>query len=621
MESYRNRLVAFAFLVLLFFGLVIYRLVQFQWIEGEKYLHFSQVNTLREISIPAPRGRILDRQGRVLAENRPSFVLSINLSQVKDVEKSLKTLAYLLGWDEATVRDNISDKKNLPHFTPIVVAQDLGREEVARLRSKMTRLNVEMPEGYDLTGIELTVRYERVYPYKEKVGHVMGYVREVSDKELAEWQEREPERVGPGDKVGVAGVEKTFDLQLRGYDGYRQAFVDAMGREMDLSELGLKETLKIKSAQAGENLQLTLDAHLMEVAYEAFGDKVGALVALDPRNGEILAMLSKPSYNPEELSGVISTSLWKSLQENPDKILLNRPLQAAYPPGSTFKIVAAVAGLAEGMTDFSERENCPGYYQLGGRRWGCWNKRGHGVVDLHKAIVQSCDVFFYKLGERLGPDRLARYANMFGLGKKTGILSDSEREGLVPTSEWKLKAKNERWLPSDSLGIAIGQGYDLVTPMQNALMVAQFANGGKKITPHLLLATQDSGGEKHPQPVDRPERLPWFINEKQFAEMKQALIDVVNAPGGTGGRARLPGIKVGGKTGTAQVVGESSKGKLAKGVKTGDHAWFVAFAPEDPEIAIAVIVEHAGHGGTEAAPIAQKVLAEYFKNRTSNIEH
>lgn len=615
MESYRRRLGIFALLMLLFLGVVFFRLIQLQVWEGDKYLRFSQNNTLREISIPAPRGKIVDRFGRVLAENRPSFVLTLQLGQVKDLEKSVATLADLLDSDSETIRGKLAEKKNLPRFSPIVVAQDLSREEVARFRAKLSRLSADLPEDRDLTGIELNVRFERVYPYKAKVGHVLGYVREVNDKELLEWQGKEPGRVGPGDKVGVAGVERSFDFELRGYDGYRQTFVNALGREVDLSELGLKDVLKVQAAQAGDTLQLTLDARLMEVADEAFGNKVGALVAMDPRNGEILAMLSKPSYNPEDLSGVISPAFWKELQENPDKILLNRPFQAAYPPGSTYKIVTAVAGLAEGMIDLKHEENCSGYYLFGGRRWGCWNKKGHGRVDLYRAIVSSCDVFFYKLGEKLGPDRLARYATLLGLGKKTGILNDSEREGLIPTSEWKLKAKKEKWAPSDSLGIAIGQGYDLVTPLQSAMMIAQFANGGKKLSPHLLLATVDEQGERHVKEVPRPERLAGFINDKQFAALKHALIDVVAAPGGTGGHARIPGITVGGKTGTAQVIGESMKGKAAKGVKTGDHAWFVAFAPEDPEIVVSVIVEHAGHGGSEAAPIAQRVLAEYFKDK------
>lgn len=616
MEPYRQRLLGLALIMLGFFGLALYRLVDLQLIQGEKYFRFSQNNTMREIPIPAPRGKILDREGRVLADNRPSFALRLNPAQVKDAARAKRSLAYLLDWPEDKVQDALNAKKGLSMLAPSVVAKDLSRDELAKIRARMTRVHAGMESDLDLTGIDLVVHFERIYPYREKVGHVLGYVREVSDKELKEWAEQEPGRVSPGDDVGVAGTEKAFDLDLRGYDGYRQTLVDAMGREADLREIGLDAALEEKPAMAGKTLQLTLDARLMEVADEAFGDEVGSLVAMDPRDGAILAWVSHPSYNPEDLTGTIPKALWKEMQEHPGKILLNRPIQAAYPPGSTYKIVTAIAALAEGETNVNETIQCPGYYMFGGRRWGCWNKAGHGRVDLHRALVSSCDVYFYRMGERLGPDRLAHYANLLGLGKKTGVLADSEREGLIPTREWKEKSRKEKWSPSDSLGIAIGQGFDLVTPLQNALMMAQVANGGIKISPHLLAATIGDDGSKTPIPLSRAESLPWGINKKEYEAVKRALIDVVAGVGGTGAKARIPGITVAGKTGTAQVVGYETVHKVAKGVKTGDHAWFVAFAPaENPEIAVAVIVEHGGHGGSIAAPIAQRVMTEYFKGR------
>lgn len=621
MEAYRKRLLGFALLILAFFGLALYRLVDLQLLQGEKYLRFSQINTIRELPIPAPRGKILDREGRVLADNRPSFTLRLNPSQVKNAQRAQRTLAYLLELPLEAVQERLTAKKANSLLAPAIVAKDLSRDEVAKIRARMTRVHTGMEPDLDLNGVELVVHFERVYPYREKVGHVLGYVREVSDKELKDWEAREPGRVRPGDDVGVSGVEKAFDLELRGYDGYRQTLVDATGREADAGDLDLKAMLRDQPAIAGNTLQLTLDARLMEVAAEAFGDEVGALVAMDPRDGAILAWVSHPSYNPEHLTGTIPKALWKELQEHPGNILLNRPSQAAYPPGSTYKIVTAIAALAEKETDFKETINCPGYYMFGGRRWGCWNKKGHGRVDLHRALVSSCDVFFYKMGERLGPDRLAHYAKLLGLGKKTGVLADSERDGLIPTREWKEKARKEKWAPSDSLGIAIGQGYDLVTPLQNALMIAQVGNGGKKIVPHLLAETTDPDGKKTSIAPERAESLPWGISDKEFAEVRRALIDVVAGAGGTGAKAKIPGITVAGKTGTAQVVGYETMHKVAKGVKTGDHAWFVAFAPaEDPQIAVAVIVEHAGHGGSVAAPVAQRVMAEYFRGQAPAAE-
>lgn len=606
MELDRRRLATFSLLIVLFFGLAFYRLVDLQLLNGEKYLRFSRMNTLREIPIPAPRGKILDRQGRVLADNRPSFTLRLNLGQVKDLKLAQRTLAYLLETDLESLQEKFGPKRGASLLAPVIVAQDLSRDQVARIKARMTRVRAGAEADLDMNGVELVVQFERIYPYRDKAGHVLGYVREAGEKELAEWEKREPGRVNPGDDVGVAGVEKTFDSELRGVDGSRRTLVDALGREADLSEMGMQGLLDEVPAQAGETLRLSLDARLMEVGAEAFGDKVGTLVAIDPRNGEILAWISRPSYNPETLTGTIPTALWKELRDNPDNVMLNRPIQGSYPPGSTYKIVTAIAGLAENEVDFKTTVTCPGYYMFGGRKWGCWNKKGHGKIDLRRALISSCDVFFYKLGEKLGPDRLARYAKLLGLGEKTGVLSDAEREGLIPTREWKEKSRKEKWAPSDSLGIAIGQGFDLVTPLQNALMMARFAAGGKEVHPHLLA---DAAGPK-------AEALPWGISDQEFAKLKDALVAVVEEAGGTGAKARIPGITVGGKTGTAQVIGYESLAKgIAKG-KTGDHAWFVAFAPADkPEIALAVLVEHGGHGGSAAAPIAQRVMAEYFKER------
>jgi penicillin-binding protein 2 len=348
----------------------------------------------------------------------------------------------------------------------------------------------------------------------------------------------------------------------------------------------------------------------MEAAYEAFRGQVGALVALDPRDGAVLAWLSMPSYDPTDLSGPLSSSRWAAFKEDPDKILLDRPTQAAYPPGSVHKILTALAALAVGKTDFQETVYCPGYYQSGNRRWGCWNPKGHGRVNLKKALMVSCDVFFYKLGERVGPDPIAAVARLFGLGARTGVLADSEREGLLPTEAWKWKSKKEKWTVGDSLGTAIGQGFNLVTPLQNALMIARFANGGKKITPRLLM---ESPSQPHALRAEA-ESSPFGVAPRDYEEIRQALTAVVNSPGGTGGAARLQEVLVAGKTGTAQVIGHEFKGKVAAGVRTENHAWFVAYAPERaPEIAVAVLVEHGGGGGGVAAPIAKRILEAYFR--------
>lgn len=608
MEPHRSRIFLFALFIVLSFAALAYRLVNLQIVNGEKFFAVSEANSFRDIPVPAPRGKILDREGVVLAENRPVFLLTLNPAQMKDMEKSLATLAYLTDRDAEEIRERLATRKNVSPLLPWTVESDLGSEQVAVIRARMTRIRAGGEEGLDMSGIDLGLHFERRYPLKEKVGHVLGYVREIGQNDLKKWEEREPGRVRPGDDIGVAGVEKTFDVRLRGYDGFQQLLVDARGRETDLSSLGLSHNLPSVRAKPGEDLKLTLDTRLMTAAYEAMAGRVGAVVALDPRDGAILVWLSMPSYDPSDLSGEIPAARWAALRDHPDKILLNRPIQASYPPGSTHKILTALAAMASGKLDLKETINCPGYYQSGNRQWGCWNRKGHGRMNLLQALTHSCDVYFYKLGERLGPDPIARVAKLFGMGKKTGVLEDSEREGLIPTEDWKLAAKKEKWAPGDSLGTAIGQGYNLVTPLQNALMIAEVANGGKKISPHLLLED-----ESVPAPTGR---LPLAVNEAQFESIRKALEAVVNAPGGTGAKARLEKIKVAGKTGTAQVVGHDSKGKVAKGVKTENHAWFVAYAPaENPEIALAVFVEHGGAGGGVAAPVAKQVLETYFKDK------
>ncbi len=616
MERQRARLLVFSFLILTFFGLVFFRLIDLQLFKGKKYFQFSRLNTLREIPIPAMRGRILDRHGKVLADIRPSFVLLIHLTQVKEISTTLKTLTYLTGFNSEELQEKIRKGKNLPSLAPIPIEKNIPWDRVAQIRSRISRILVGAEPQLAMEGIDLSLQYERTYPLGDRVGALLGYVREVSEQGLKEWEKKEPGRVRAGDKVGVGGVEKKFDLLLRGLDGARQLYVNALGNEVDLDALGLGGLDKTIPPQRGEDLHLTVDADLVNAAYEGLADHVGTVVAIDPRNGEILAWVSKPSFDSSQLSGTIPPAIWKELQNNPDKPLLNRPIQAAYPPGSTFKIVTAIAALVERKTDFHERIHCPGYFLFGKRKWGCWNKKGHGSVNLEEALIYSCDVFFYKVGLRLGPDLLAKYAKLLGLGSKTEVLADYEREGLVPTENWKEQKRKQKWMASDSLGGAIGQGYHLVTPLQNALMVAQFANGGKKIIPHLV-----SNIEHRTSNIGNsiPNSDLWGLSKDQYETLRQALIEVVNRPGATGGRSKLPNILVAGKTGTAQVIGHESKGKVAKDVKTEDHAWFVAFAPaEKPEIALAVMVEHGGGGGAVAAPVAKRVLEEYFKDRTSD---
>lgn len=615
METSSFRIKVFFILMILFFIGVFLRLVQFQVFKGEKLHRISTSRPITRDRIEAPRGKILDRNGKVLAESKPYFVLEVLPAQVRHKEKAIKTLSYLLNWTEDEVLKKwTADKQRLPG-EPILIAEKLDRDAVAKIRGKISQL-LTLPDQtkYDQSGIVFGITYERFYPYGNLGGHLLGYLKKPNLAQREAWEKKDPGRLGANAQVGVVGVEKKFDHLLRGYDGFHFAFVDAQGREIDPDELGISVDIEDVSVKPGQDIRLTVDIDLMKLAAKEFARRAGALVALNPQNGEILALVSEPSYDPKQLSGSLSHKVWKGLQEHPDNILVHRAIQAAYPPGSTYKIVTAIAGLADNKIKVNERINCPGYYQHGNRRWGCWNRSGHGAVNLHQALKHSCDVYFYKMGERITGDRMAYYARLLGLGKKTGVLDlNEERSGLVPDTEWKKKYRHQDWKSTDDLLTAIGQGANLVTPLQNALMVAHFSNGAKKIQPHLLKSYQNQEGKV--QLVETPslEAIDWKLNSKQYLQIHNALVAVVEDADGTGKRAQVEGVKVGGKTGTAQVVSLDRKGKVAG--KSGDHAWFVAFAPsEDPQIALAVLVEHGGGGGAIAAPIAQRVLQKYFKD-------
>ncbi len=601
--------------MLLFLCVVTFRLIALQAIKGEQLHRVSTSQPVMRTRIEAPRGKILDRNGKVLAESRPYFILEVLPAQIKNKQSAIRTLSYLLSWSEEQVKNQWKNQNQLNSHGPIVIAKKLNRDEVARIRGKMSQLLTLPDKSFDLSGVVFGIAYERVYPYGNLGGHLLGYLKKPNLKQRIQWDAKDPHRLGPNAQIGIVGVEKKFDEILRGYDGFHFAFVDAQGREIVQEELGISLKVQDIPVKPGQDITLTLDINLMQIAANSFAGRIGALAALNPQNGEILALISQPSYDPKELSGSLSPDAWKRLQEDPNHILIHRAIHAAYPPGSTYKIITALAGLAEGKTQVQEKIHCPGHYQHGNRRWACWNRSGHGPVNLHQAIKYSCDVYFYKMGERIGGDRLAHYARLLGLGKKTGILdSAEERSGLVPDSLWKKKHRHQDWKSTDDLLTSIGQGANLVTPLQNAVMMAQFANGGQEIQPHLLRFIQNPPNQMSPLSFSKKKKIDWGINKKQYQWIYDALLAVVESEDGTGKRARVEGLTVGGKTGTAQVVSLERKDKIAG--KSGDHAWFVAFAPADaPEIALAVLVEHGGGGGAVAAPIAQKVLEAYAHSK------
>jgi penicillin-binding protein 2 len=587
----RRRLVLSIAAVLVLFGLTLVRLWHLQVSEGEQYRSLSENNRIRLKRVRATRGTILDRHGQILVDNRPSFDIALVPEDAHDVPRTIATLGRLLGPEAGDFAAAVQAAANRPPFEDVILERDIGWDSIVALETHQ----LELP------GVSVQVGPRRTYPFGEMAAHLLGYVGEVSQQELASRQ-----GYHMGDLIGKAGAERYWEDDLRGVDGGQQVEVDAVGRKLRvLSEV--EET-------PGNTLVLTVDRDLQLAAERAMGEHEGAVVALDPRNGDVLAMVSRPAFDPNAFARGIRAAEWRALLEDRRRPLNSKAVQGTYPPGSTFKIVMAAAALEEGVITPFTQIFCGGGLFFGNRTFRCWRSGGHGNLNVHEALVRSCDVFFYQVGERLGIDTIADYAHRFGLGAPTGITLEHESGGIIPSSAWKRQRFGEPWYAGETLSVAIGQGYVTTTPLQMANVIAAVANDGTVYRPQFV------------KRVERPDGTP-VLEEKPIVnnvlgfkkttllQIRQALSDVVNTRRGTGTNGRVPGIEVGGKTGTSQVgrLGERAKqGRMARERK--DHAWFVAFAPvSSPEIAVAVLAEHAGeHGGTAAAPIAQKVIAHYF---------
>ncbi len=590
--------------LILVFGVFVFRLFQLQVIEGQDLLDRSERNFVRTVRLEAPRGDILDRFGRTLATTRPAFGLQVIPSELQRPQQTYAVLSLLIGADTETLSSKVGQPRGRERFQAVRLAGDLSHERRARVES----------HRYALPGVVTDVRPRRHYVEGELAAHLMGTLGEISRGQL---RTREFASYRAGETIGQSGVEALLERHLRGRAGGRNLVVDVAGREIQ----NLDEVKPLR----GGAVVLTLDLDLQRVAETALrGDdaegrpRAGAVVALDPRNGEVLVLVSSPSYDPNDFAGGIDVAAWRQLTEDERKPLQNRAVAGQYPPGSTYKALLAAAALQTGLGTPDEKLFCPGSFRLGRRTYRCWRRRGHGEVDMRDALVRSCDVYFYQLGLRLGIDRLAEFAQGFGLGRPTGVARAVEAAGLVPTREWKERRFGEPWVKGETVSTAIGQGFNLVTPIQLAVAYAAIANGGSLVVPQLVLRTIDRDGNVvgEAAPAARG-RVP--VDRQHLAFVRDALTGVVQEPGGTGGRARVPGVTVAGKTGTSQVVRLDFTEDLKKDEvpeRFRDHAWFAAFAPaERPEIVVSVVVEHGGHGGAVAAPIAQRVLARYFERR------
>lgn len=576
------------------FGVLFLRLVYLQMIRGEEYRRLSMNNCVRLKSIKSPRGLIYDRNHNLLVDNRPAFDLTIVLEDAEPLKETLERLAELIGDSYEDLDATIKKAGREAFYKPLVLKRDITRDLLAVIEAHQ----------FDLPGIHIDIEPTRNYIHKKTAAHLLGYLGEVNKDELASGKFP---NLRAGDSIGRYGVEKSFEADLQGKRGGHQVEVDVNGRIIKI--------LKTVEPIAGKDLVLTLDLALQQKAEDLLGENDGAVVALDPSNGDVLVMASSPSFDQNDFIGGISSKKWQVLRDDPGKPMNNKAIQAEYPPASTYKIITALAGLEEKVIDRNTTFFCPGFYRFGNRRYHCWNKYGHGTINVVDAIAQSCDVFFYQTGEKLGVDALARYANGSGLGRLTGIRLAHERPGLIPTSTWKKQRFKEPWQAGETLSISIGQGFNLVTPLQMAVFIASVGNGGTLYRPRLVKSVQDAKGHviREIEP-DIMGGLP--ASKKNLAIVRQGLIEVVHGNRGTARQIRLSGIQIAGKTGTAQVfsrkAGEKFDNKKLKRTLQ-DHAWFVCYAPaQDPRIAIAVIIEHGEHGSSAAAPVAKELIQAYL---------
>lgn len=575
---------------------MILRLWFLQIVNGPLYRSKSEHNRLRLRDISPSRGVIFDRNGEVLVDNRPSYNLCIIPEDVQDRGRLLASLNRLTGLDPEPTGQMLDEASRIHPFKPVCVKKDISRNELAIIET----------HGFNLPGVLIKVRQQRRYIYGGLASHIVGHLGEISEGQLR--SRRYPDNKS-GDLIGKSGVERKWQKLLNGIRGGEQVEVDAAGRTIQL--------ISRKPPVCGANIYLTIDKNLQAFAEEVLSGKKGAIVAMDPRDGEILALASSPGYDPNLFIGGIDKVSWERIASSKDFPLQNRALSGQYPPGSVFKIIVALAGLQEGVIDPQEEFFCNGAYTLGRRKYRCWKEYGHGKISLRRALVESCDVYFYNLGRRLGVDKIAYYAKKFGLGRKTGFDAAREKEGLVPTREWKLRKLGEPWQAGETVSLSIGQSFILVTPIQMVNVISAIFNGGGLYQPQVTKWVGKSEADKvYEFSPKLMQRL--GIKQEHLEFVKKALIDAVNEPRGTGSKARVKNITVAGKTGTAQVVTlEERKGPDDEDevpFELRDHAWFVAVAPaESPRIAVAVLVEHGGHGGSGAAPIAKEMIKAYLR--------
>jgi penicillin-binding protein 2 len=581
----QGRLALFSYVAAALMVVLLVGFWKLQVIESGHFAGLAERNRIRSIPIIAPRGRMLDREGRVLVDNYPSFSILLLRDDPALVNRNLSQVAEGLGIALEDLKQQLDAARFEPKFQPVIIKPEASQADIAFVESHRA----------DVPILELMMVQRRRYPQGGFLSHAIGYVGEASPEQLA----HSDGRFRPGDIVGKSGLEREYNDKLVGIDGMRRVIVNSVGRMM--------RTLDDTDAVPGNPIQLTIDYDLQAIAEADMAGKIGAVVALDPRNGEVLAMLSHPTFDPNDFAVRIPAKEWALLNSDPETPLLNRAIQAQLAPGSVFKIVMATAMLESKAIPESMTVFCPGYADFYGRTFKChvFGKGGHGQVDFHKAIVQSCDIYFYNVGKRLGIDRIAYYADALGMGHRTGVDLPSEETGLMPSEAWKERVFHQRWFPGETISVAVGQGAVTATPIQLARIISGVAMGGVFMQPHLL------------KNFTNPQQTRFPISEDSVEKITQGMFGVVNE-GGTAAGARLQNIEFCGKSGSAQVIGYDTRDRLGQKRRFKDNAWFVGYAPRrNPEIVVAVLVQGGEHGGAVAGPIARDVVKAYYdkKNR------
>lgn len=606
-KSHQERADIILNIIVVSFAILLARLWYLQIYNGKMFFNYSLENRLRKDVVRAPRGMIFSRNNVLLTHNVPRFDAVITPQYLEGDDETIPLLAKILEMPPESIQKILKKYQGQAKYIPIIVKKNISRREVAIIETESSKL----------PGVSVETFISREYTDKDAGAHLLGYISEISQEKLPRLRERDKYDYKLGDFIGQAGIEQQYDLDVRGTDGYQFMEVDARGRaRRHVTSDDLYSGIDNKAAEPGKNIRLTIDRDVQLAAYHALDGKDGAAIAVDIDTGEVIAMVSRPAYDPANFSTGLSSNYWGSLVMDEKRPLRDRTIQEHYSPGSTFKPLTAIAALEEGIVDENTKVVCTGGFRMGGRVFHCWKKQGHGVVDVVKAVRESCDVYFYSIAMKMDIDVLYKYATLFGMGQRLGIVLPRETSGLIPNKEWKKKRTGVEWQKGETLSCVIGQSFVNTTPLQLAMFYATMANEGKLWRPHVVKEIFSNQG----QVLKRfePELIHQFkVSRKTMDIIKQGLYDVTNAQGGTASSLRGVGLQMAAKTGTAQVIGMSADKIFSKcenqEYRFRNNGLFAAYAPAgNPKIAVSVVVEHGCHGGSAAGPVAKQMIAAYM---------